>query len=283
MRTLLSALGIQSTLTTSYHPQANGQTERANQEVEKYLRLYTSHRQDDWDKHLPMAEFVINSRVHSAHSRSPFEIMYGYQPQFNIPVGQPNSGLRGVDTCLNALQDTRRDAQAALRLQKERQKLAHEAGKRAAHSFDVGDYVWLSAKDIRLKVATRKLADLQLGPYRITEKVGDLDYRLALPSGLSRLHPVFHVDKLSPWRGNDINGALPPPPEPVELDDEQEYEVDEVLDSKWTNRGRRRQLHYLVSWKGYNASEHSWEPAAHLANAQEKVNAFHDRHPDAPR
>ena len=68
MHTLLRRLGIQSNLTTAYHAQANGQTERANQEVEKYLRLYVSRRQDDWDQHLPMAEFVINSRIHSAHN-----------------------------------------------------------------------------------------------------------------------------------------------------------------------------------------------------------------------
>ena len=61
MRTLLSRLGIKSAMTSGYHPQANGQTERANQEVEKYLRLFVNRRQDDWAEHLPMAEFVINS------------------------------------------------------------------------------------------------------------------------------------------------------------------------------------------------------------------------------
>ena len=104
MRTLLRRLGIQSNLTTAYHPQANGQTERANQEVEKYLRLYTSRRQDDWDEHLPMAEFVINSKVHSAHSMSPFEVVYGYIPMFNIPV-EKRTGVRGVDERIKHLQE----------------------------------------------------------------------------------------------------------------------------------------------------------------------------------
>lgn len=104
MRTLLRRLGVRSDLTTAYHPQANGQTERANQEVEKYLRLYVSRRQDDWNQHLPMAEFVINSRVHSAHDKSPFEVVYGYLPLFNIPVGK-STGLRGVEDRIERLRE----------------------------------------------------------------------------------------------------------------------------------------------------------------------------------
>ena len=284
MRTLLSQLGIQSNLTTAYHPQANGQTERANQEVEKHLRLYVSKRQDDWNTHLPMAEFVINSRIHSAHNRSPFEAVYGYLPHFNIPIGT-RSGIRGVDDRIAHIQDTQKDIQAALRVEKTHQKAAFEAGKKTAHQFEVDDYVWLSAKNIKIKAPTRKLADFQLGPYRVVERVGDLDYRLSLPRSLSRLHPVFHVDKLSPWKGNGINGILPPPPEPVELDDGLEYEVQDILDSRIDTVGRykKKVLMYQVDWKGYAASEITWERAANLANAPLLVEEFHLRHPNAPR
>ena len=93
------------------------------------------------------------------------------------------------------------------------------------------DFVWLNGKDIKRKVASKKLGDIQLGPYKVLEKIGELDYKLDLPRSMSRIHPVFHVDRLSPWKGNEVNGILPPPPEPVELDDEIEYEVREVLDS----------------------------------------------------
>ena len=90
-RELYRKLGIEHGLTTAYHPQSNGLTERTNQEIEKYLRLFVSKRQDDWVDLLPMAEFVLNSRIHSSHGMTPFEVMYGYTPDFTIPVGTTTS------------------------------------------------------------------------------------------------------------------------------------------------------------------------------------------------
>jgi hypothetical protein len=67
MKALYQKLGITHALTIAYHPQSNGQTERANQEVEQHLRLFANSRYDDWVTFLPTAEFVLNSRMHSAH------------------------------------------------------------------------------------------------------------------------------------------------------------------------------------------------------------------------
>jgi len=88
-----------------------------NQEVEKYLRLYINYREDDWAEHLPMAEFAINSRTHSAIGMSPFELVYGYLPLFNIPVGQ-RTGIPEVEEHLDILREVRRDAGSALHLVK---------------------------------------------------------------------------------------------------------------------------------------------------------------------
>ena len=90
--------------------------------------------------------------------------------------------------------------------------------------------VWLQAKQIKIHQQSAKLGPKQLGPFKVTEVLSDVDYRLALPSAL-HLHDIFHVDHLSPYKGNKVNGLTPPPPNPVTIDGEEEYKVDHIRDS----------------------------------------------------
>jgi hypothetical protein len=276
MRALYKRLGIDSGLTTAYHPQANGQVEHKNQEVEGYIRLFIGKRQDDWADLLPTAEFVINSRLNSATGHTPFEMLYGYTPDFTIPIGRI-TGIPVLDKRLQHLQSVRKDAEAALRLSKKRMQTDVEQ-RMKPYKFNVGDKVWLQAKQIKVHQQSSKLGPKQLGPFEVTEVRSDVDYKLALPPAL-RVHDVFHVDRLSPYKGNEVNGQEPPPPEPITVEGEEEYEVDHIRDSKLFGRT----LKYLVRWKGYGEGEDTWEPAKNLAHAPEKVMEFHSRNPGAPR
>jgi hypothetical protein len=130
---------------------------------------------------------------------------------------------------LDRLADVRKEAEAALRLSKEWMKEQFERNKRTAHVFKVGDMVWLTAKDIKIHQKMPKLGLQQLGPYKVLKWIGDLDYRLELPSYLN-LNPVFHVSHLSPWHDNSLH--KPPPPEPVVIQGEEEYKVDSIIDSR---------------------------------------------------
>ena len=96
---------------------------------------------------------------------------------------------------------------------------------------------------------------------------------------MERKHPVFHIDKLYPYKGTKVNGLLPEEPGPIELEDEDEpeYEVDKILDSQI----RWRRLEYKVRWKGYDQSHDSWQPVGNLKNAKRSINAFHKKHPNA--
>ena len=166
------------------------------------------------------------------------------------------------------------DAEAALRLSKKRMTTSTSP---QSPRFHLGDKVWLQAKQIKIHQQSAKLGPKQLGPFEVTEVLSDIDYHLALPPAL-RLHDVFHVDRLSPYRGNEVNG-LTPPPHPVTIDSEEEYEVDHIRDSKMFGRT----LKYLVRWQGYGEGEDTWEPLSNLANSPQVVTEFHARNPGAPR
>lgn len=282
MRALYKRLGIETGLTTAYHPEGNGKVERKNQEVEQNLQLFTNKRQNDWASHLPAAKFALNSHVHSEAAKAPFEIIYGYLPNFTIPVGK-RSNLPSLDERLQHLAKVREEAEAAMRMTKERMKAQYERDKKTAHSFNVGDMVMLQAKNVNIHQLSPKLGPHQLGPFKILERIGDLNFKLELPGWL-KLHPVFHVNRLSPYRDNGL--AKPPPPDPVVVDGEEEYEVEAVTDSrivKLGGQGNRMKLQYYVKWKGYGAGDSSWEDAAALAHAQAKVQAFNKANPSAPR
>ena len=146
------------------------------------------------------------------------------------------------------------------------------------YKFKVGEKVWLQAKQIKIHQQSSKLGPKQLGPFTVTKVLSDVDYQLALPPAL-KVHDVFHVDRLSPYKGNEVNGLEPLPPEPVTIEGEEEYEVDHIRDSKMFGQT----LKYLIRWTGYGEGEDTWEPAKNLEHAPEKVQEFHARNPGAPR
>lgn len=123
---------------------------------------------------------------------------------------------------------------------------------------------------------SRKLGPKQLSPYKITEKLSDRDYRLKLPTAL-KIHDVFHVDRHILWGRSKVNGELPLSPTPVEIDHEEEFEAEDIINSCLF----RRQLQYLVWWKGYSAGDNSWELAANLTNAKATITKFHRKFSNA--
>ena len=99
---------------------------------------------------------------------------------------------------------------------------------------------------------------------------------LRLPDHLRAIHPVFHVSQLEPATPNQIPNRTQPPPPPIEISGEDEYEIAAILDSKIDNR-RRCKLLYFVRWAGYEGTdeENSWLPATELEHAQELLLDFH--------
>jgi hypothetical protein len=119
---------------------------------------------------------------------------------------------------------------------------------------------------------SRKLMPRWVGPFKVLQKVGNLAYRLEMNPGW-RIHPVFHVSLLEPYRSD---GRVQPPPIPIKLEGHLEYEVECILDHRFSDKKRQR-LSYLISWKGYGLEHNSWEPEANVANAPYLIGEYWQR------
>lgn len=284
MKELYNLLGIDMALSTAYHPQSNGQTEHTNQELVKFLRLFCSDEQSEWAKYLPMAEFAYNSHVHSATGTSPFELLYGYKPTWSTPAGG-RATFPEVQTRLDNLRKAREEAQAALRASKEAMRENSEGARRPRPTFKPGDMAWLDTEDLSIPEESRKLADKRAGPFEVEAlqegRSGPM-YKLKLTGVYKDLHPVFSVDRLSRWNGNEVNGQEPTPPKAIHFENqaEPEYEVEKLLKIRPMGRG----FQYLVKWKGYTKRHDQWVSKTELMrHAKEKVAEFHRTYSGAPR
>ena len=178
-----------------------------------------------------MAEFTLDSRVHSATGKAPFELIYSYLPEFQMSLN-PNSQVPAADEQLHLLKEAQEDARAALQLTAERMKHFYDHGVLKAPQFQIGDKVYLERETHPKREPTSKLASKRDGPYQILEKIGELNYCLKLTRKDQR-HPVFHVDWLQPAKpAAEVPSQEFPEPPPIMVDQEEEYKVETILDAK---------------------------------------------------
>jgi hypothetical protein len=271
---LCKLLNISQAMSTAYHPQTDGQTERLNQELEQFLRAYTSLRQTDWADHLSAAEFSHNSRTHSTTNTAPFFALMGYHPA-SLPLSFLSTGNPLVSDRLDLLSSLRSDLVTA-------QTIAHRQWTTPTPppAYAIGDLVWLEGKNLRTSHPASKLAPRRYGPFPIEKAINPVTFRLTIPaSWSSRIHPVFHASLLTPYRETAAHGPnfTRPPPDLIGPDNAEEWEVDQLLDSRYI----RGKLQYLVSWVGYPSADNMWLSASALGNATDLVSAFHRSHPSA--
>ncbi|KAJ2928010.1 hypothetical protein H1R20_g9081, partial [Candolleomyces eurysporus] len=279
MTDLFTLLGIKHNRSTAFHPQTDGQTERINQELEQYLRIFISKRQDDWTAWLPLAVFSYNDKVHSATGYSPFFLNHGQHPWKGTEARVHVKSEPATDF-VSRMKQIHEDAQSSLKAAADTMKRLYDRKRRDSVKYKPGDKVYLEATNISTTRPSRKLSDKRYGPFIILEKVGESAYKLKLPEQWKAIHPVFNEALLTPWkRPTFTSQQRPAPPPPVIVDNEREYEVEGIQDSRLFCG----KLQYYVKWKGYPQEERTWEPEANVKNSPELVTAFHRKHPSAPR
>ena len=146
---LYRLLGIKLAATTAYHPQGDGQTERANQELEQYLRLFINQRQDDWDDLLPIAEFQYNNHIHTATQAVPFLLDTGWIPRMGFEPDQQRSHVESINEFKERMENALNEAKAALVKSKDDMAKYYDRKRTPAPDYQPGDKVYLDASDIQ--------------------------------------------------------------------------------------------------------------------------------------
>lgn len=265
-------LGVSLHMSTSYHPQTDGKSERTIRTVSQILRAVVQPDQRDWARKLPMVEFAINASRNASTGFAPFELTGGFLPRMIADI-RPDAALPGVQDFAERAVDFVRQAHDALIASRVEQTFHANRLRRTDYSgdanpFEVGGRAYLSTVNLNLpKGRARKLLPKFIGPYRIVRARPDTStYTLELPAALTArgIFPTFHVSRLRPYEPND---EVLFPHREVEVfydfgdDPEREFVVDGIVAHEW----RGEAVAFLVQWA---AGDATWEPLAHVCELE---------------
>lgn len=164
--------------------QSNGQTERVNQELEVFLRTLVSAHYDVWASLLPWAEFSHNNHVNISSQKTPFITVYGRHPQLPLPM-TCSSDIPALATVQESFNSMWADVHDSLQKAANKFKSFADCRRRKPPSLQPGDKVWLSTRNIKLRVPSLKFAPRFIGPYTITSKLNPVCFKLQIPKSLS--------------------------------------------------------------------------------------------------
>ncbi|KAI3744715.1 hypothetical protein L1987_57806 [Smallanthus sonchifolius] len=226
-QSLQSALGTRLDLSTAYHPQTDGQTERTIQTLEDMLRACVIDFGGNWNSHLPLIEFSYNNSYHTSINMAPFEALYGRK-------------------CRSPISWSRQKSYADKR--------------RKPLEFQVGDMVLLKVSPWKGVVRfgkKGKLAPRYVVPFKILERVGKVAYKLDLPSELINVHPTFHVSNLKKCLADE---NLHIPLDEVRIDERMHFveKPVEIMDREVKKLKRSRIPIVKVRWESKRGPEFTW-------------------------
>ena len=287
-KTLMKLHGTKIELSSAFRPQTDGQTEILNRFIEDYLRIHIGTIGDSWSQRISIMERAFNTRVHSSHGKTPFEVDTGRRPRSvtsqyvdALTDRKEKNALKFKEKIdLDLLNAHENLAKAQMRMQK------YYNINRREQTFNVGDKVLLGTKNLDLPhlllkkddSTKRKMAPRYIGPFEVVQRAASPDtYKINLPSQLT-LHPEFHTSMLKPWFVDPDPSRRSDMPPMIDANGDAVYLVEKIV----AKRKYRKQIQYKVRWLGYPPSEDTWEFQSNLRSVAGLVNAFEARTKSAP-
>ncbi|KAK1427827.1 hypothetical protein QVD17_16523 [Tagetes erecta] len=259
-QSMQSSLGTKLNISTAYHPQTDGQTERTIQTLEDMLRACVIDFGGNWESHLALVEFSYNNSYHSSIDMAPFEALYGRKCRSPIcwtEIGEAQiTGPEFIQLSTDKIHKIRDNLLAA----RNRQKYYADK-KRKPMEYKVGDLVLLKVSPWKGVVRfgkKGKLAPRYVGPFKVLERVGKVAYVLELPEELSNVHPTFHVSNLKKCLADE---NLHIPLDEVQIDESMHFieKPVEIMDREVKKLKRSRIPIVKVRWESKRGPEFTWE------------------------
>jgi len=241
MKELNRILGIETKLSMAFHPQTDSQTERMNQELEQYLRMFIDHRQEQWPEWLGMAEFAYNNKVHTGTKVSSFKANSGQDPRMGFEMRKKGK-QEGAEKFAERMKNVQEEAKAALQKAQEEMKRYADRERGEVEEYRVDDLMLLSTKDLKYQMVGRrmdKFTERFVGPYKVKAIISNNAIELELPNTI-RIYPVVNVSQVQ-WYKSQVEGQRKETPQPVVIEGEEEWEVEKIINKRKV-RGRDKYL-----------------------------------------
>jgi Chromo (CHRromatin Organisation MOdifier) domain len=262
-KSLANKLGIQQNLSSAFHPQTDGISERKNQWIEQYLRLMTSTSPENWMHWLAIASAIHNNRRNQTMGLSPNQILLGYETEL-IPTKESPSNNQLVEDRFKIMIEKRAAAIDAINRTRK--------GKPVVPSqYRLNDQVWLEATNLKICHQKTKLNPKRYGLFKIIKEISPVAYQLKIPVAWG-IHNVFHASLLNPYHETATHGPNFSRPPPDLIEGEEEYQVERIIAHR--HFGQSKMLQYLIKWEGYPDSDNTWE-LAHQVHAPELIWKYH--------
>lgn len=267
---LCYCMKVKRRLSIAFHPQTDGQTERQNQTLEHYLRVFCNNEQDNWANSLPLAEFVYQTSFHASTRCGSFYAGYDYNPSIHYDVEDDfrkeevpaaKDKVKKIDNMREALTQRWQGVVEA--------QAKHYNQKHKPQHFNVDDLVVLSAKNLRQKRPSKKLSHRYIEPFQVQNIVEKQAYRLTLPDTY-RIHSVFHVFLLEPYHRRADNSSISELHLLELIDNDEQYEVEEILNRKKF----KEDIFYKVKWLEWSEEYNQWLFLADVEEASELRQAY---------